>query len=306
MRWKTGRRSENVEDRRGGGAGRYDLGGGGGMRMPVGRRTAVGGGLGLLIVVVLGLLFGIDPALLVGVIDQSADHGQPVPVSRSPVSTAAPGREDELADFVSVVLADTEDTWRAIFAAGNASYREPRLVLFSDRVSSACGFTDAAVGPFYCPADEKVYIDLAFYDELKHRFQAPGDFAQAYVIAHEVGHHVQNLLGISDQVARAQRSASRAEANRLSVMLELQADCLAGVWANHAERARNILEQGDIREGLNAAAQIGDDRMQRRARGFVVPDSFTHGSSEQRVRWFRQGLQNGNLDDCNTFEAGSL
>jgi predicted metalloprotease len=307
MRWRTGRRSDNVEDRRGTRAAGGGLGTGGGMRMPVGRRTAAGGGLGLLLLLVLGLLFGVDPSLLVGLSDQPSG-GQQAPISHLPedTRTLGRGREDELADFVSVVLADTEDTWQDIFAAGNARYREPRLVLFTDRVSSACGFTDAAVGPFYCPADEKVYIDLAFYDELKNRFHAPGDFAQAYVIAHEVGHHVQKLLGISDQVSRAQQAAGRADANRLSVMLELQADCLAGVWAHHAQQARNILEEGDLREGLNAAAQIGDDRMQRRARGFVVPDSFTHGSSEQRVRWFTRGLRSGDLDECNTFEAASL
>ncbi|MCG6940329.1 MAG: neutral zinc metallopeptidase [Thiohalocapsa sp.] len=305
MRWRTGRRSDNVEDRRRVRFGRRGPGTGDGVRMPVGRRTVAGGGIGLLILVVLGLLFGIDPALLVGLTGQMGG-GPSVPVSESPAGAMGRAREDELADFVSVVLADTEDTWRDIFAAGDAHYRDPKLVLFTDRVSSACGFTDAAVGPFYCPADERVYIDLAFYDDLRNRFHAPGDFAQAYVIAHEVGHHVQNLLGISDQVTRAQRAAGRADANRLSVMLELQADCLAGVWAHHAQRSRDLLEQGDLREGLNAAAQIGDDRMQRRARGFVVPDSFTHGSSEQRVRWFTRGVQRGDLNDCNTFEAASL
>jgi predicted metalloprotease len=204
------------------------------------------------------------------------------------------------------VLADTEDTWHALFEEAGGRYREPSLVLFTDSVRSACGIAGAAMGPFYCPADEKVYIDLGFYDELQNRYQAPGDFAQAYVIAHEIGHHVQNLLGISDQVSRAQRQADKRNANRLSVMLELQADCFAGVWANRAQQARQILERGDINEGLNAAAQIGDDRMQRRASGFVVPDSFTHGSAEQRQRWFRAGLSSGDIERCNTFEAASL
>lgn len=303
MRWRTGRRSDNIEDRRGVGA--RPGGVSSGVRLPVGRRTAAGGGLGMLLLVVLALLFGVDPALLLGLSGSMQEPTAHYETQPGP-GTLGAQRQDELADFVSVVLADTEDTWSELFAASGARYREPRLVLFTDQVRSACGFTDAAVGPFYCPADEKVYIDLSFYDELKHRFQAPGDFAQAYVIAHEVGHHVQNLLGISTEVTRAQRAAGKAEANQLSVMLELQADCFAGVWAHHADRARNILEQGDVEEGLNAAAQIGDDRMQRRSMGFVVPDSFTHGSSEQRVRWFRRGLQAGNMQDCNSFEAARL
>ena len=323
MRWKSGRRSENIEDRRRSGPGRSG-GRGGGRRLPVGKRTA-GGGLGLLVVVVLGLIFGVDPSTLLnfgGQMQTAPSSGVPggmgMPNADSGggrLSGSMPegfgadlsqGRRDELADFVSVVLADTEDTWNAIFRAGNARYREPKLVLFTHAVQSACGLSKSAMGPFYCPADEKVYIDLAFYDELKTKYRAPGDFAQAYVIAHEVGHHVQNLLGISDQVTRAERSGSKSEANRLSVMLELQADCFAGVWANHAQAARHILEQGDLEEGLNAAAQIGDDRMQKRSMGYAVPDSFTHGSSEQRVRWFRTGLTEGTLEACNTFEAKRL
>ena len=305
MRWRTGRRSDNIEDRRGipsrGGGGTFS-----GRRMPVGRRTATGGGLGLVLVVVLALVFGVDPRLLLDTGGQGP-LDQPVVVGDAPgAGGLAQSRQDELADFVSVVLADTEDTWNAIFRAGGADYREPRLVLFTDHVNSACGLSKAAMGPFYCPADEKVYIDLSFYDELQNRFRAPGDFAQAYVIAHEIGHHVQNLLGISDQVSRAQRAVGRSDSNRLSVMLELQADCYAGVWANHAQRARQILEQGDIEEGLNAAAQIGDDRMQRRSGGFVMPDSFTHGSSEQRARWFRKGLATGDMATCNTFDAAEL
>ena len=212
----------------------------------------------------------------------------------------------ELADFVSVVLADTEDTWTEIFARYNGTSSEPTLVLFSGAVESACGYAQSAVGPFYCPGDRKVYIDLSFYRDLKNRYNAPGDFAQAYVIAHEVGHHVQNLLGISEQVYKAQQRSGQTDANRLSVMQELQADCFAGVWAHNAQKARRILEEGDIEEGLNAASSIGDDRLQRQAQGHVTPDSFTHGSSAQRVRWFKKGLDSGDVEACNTFEARSL
>ena len=210
-----------------------------------------------------------------------------------------------MADFISVVLADTEDTWRELFRQGGKAYREPTLVLFTDAVESACGFADSAVGPFYCPKDGKIYIDLGFYRDLKERFRAPGDFAQAYVIAHEVGHHVQNLLGISEKVQNARAHLGEAEGNRLSVRLELQADCLAGVWAHHANRARNILEAGDVEEALGAASAIGDDRLQKQTRGYVVPDTFTHGTSEQRVRWFQAGIESGDVNRCNTFtEAG--
>jgi hypothetical protein len=214
--------------------------------------------------------------------------------------------ENRLAEFVSVVLADTEDTWRAQFNRLDSSYVEPKLVLFSGAVESACGFAQAAMGPFYCPADQKVYIDLSFYQDLKDTMNAPGDFAQAYVISHEVGHHVQNLLGISDRVHAAREQLSEKDYNQLSVRLELQADCLAGVWAHHADRVRQIVEPGDIEEALNAASQIGDDRLQKQARGYVTPDSFTHGSSEQRARWFRQGFNSGDLNSCNTFEAENL
>jgi predicted metalloprotease len=276
----------NVEDRRG-------------MRTP-GRRVAIGGGgLGLLVLIALALLLGVDPTQLL--MDAPSSSVSPP----MPMEARRPAAEDELAEFVSVVLADTEDTWNALFRDRRARYQEPTLVLFTDAVRSACGLTDAAVGPFYCPADGKVYIDLGFYGELRSRFQAPGDFAQAYVIAHEVGHHVQNLLGVSRQVRDAQRGLSQAEANALSVRLELQADCLAGVWAHHAQRARNILEAGDLEEALNAASAIGDDRIQRRSRGYVVPDSFTHGSSEQRVRWFRTGFERGELESCDTFAAAN-
>ncbi len=280
MRWERGRRSENIEDRRG---------------MRVSPRVA-GGGLGVIVIVLIAMFLGVDPRLLTQLVptEQSAPQQG---VERSPEEA------DPLADFVSVVLADTEDVWNDLFQRGGQTYREPVLVLFSGAVQSACGMADAAVGPFYCPADEKVYIDLAFYRDLRSRFQAPGDFAQAYVIAHEVGHHVQNLLGIAGQVHERRQRVSEAEANALSVRLELQADCLSGVWAHHAHRAREILEQGDVEEALNAAAQIGDDRMQMRGRGFVAPDSFTHGSGEQRVRWFRQGLESGDLQQCDTFST---
>jgi predicted metalloprotease len=255
-----------------------------------------GGGLGLLVIVVVVMLLGGDPTPLLQQTPSSS-------VSQGPATGPPPPEQNELADFVSVVLADTEDTWTALFAEGGQRYAEPTLVLFTDRVQSACGMAGAAIGPFYCPADRQIYIDLGFYDELRSRFRAPGDFAQAYVIAHEVGHHVQNLLGISEQVHRSQRGLGKAEANALSVRLELQADCFAGVWAHHAQRTRNILEQGDLEEALNAASAIGDDRIQRRSGGAVVPDSFTHGSSEQRVRWFRVGYETGDGGACDTFNA---
>lgn len=286
MRWEDGRRSENVEDRRG----RRLTG-------PVKR-----GGIGVLLLALIGMYFGIDPALILnmfGDVQQVQTGPARVPVQQTP-------EEQRLADFVAVVLADTEDTWHQIFRTGGRGYQEPTLVLFSDAVNSACGFAQAAMGPFYCPADSKVYIDLSFYRDLKKKLNAPGDFAQAYVIAHEVGHHVQNLLGISDKVQQVRRQLSPTEANKLSVMLELQADCLAGIWAHHADKARNVVEPGDIEEALNAASQIGDDRLQQRQRGYVTPDSFTHGSSAQRIRWFRRGYQAGQLASCDTFSAASL
>ena len=286
MRWRMGRRSTNVEDRRG---------------VRLGGRGAAGGGLGLIVIIIIAVLLGADPSKLLSDISSTG-------VDQSSYSEQQPisGEDQELADFVSVVLADTEDTWTEIFAQYNGSYREPTLVLFSGAVESACGYAQSAVGPFYCPGDQKVYIDLSFYRDLKNRYNAPGDFAQAYVIAHEVGHHVQNLLGISEQVYKAQQRSSQTEANRLSVMQELQADCFAGVWAHNAHESRQILEEGDIEEGLNAASSIGDDRLQRQAQGHVTPDSFTHGSSAQRVRWFKKGLDSGDIEACNTFEAKSL
>jgi len=284
MRWEDGRKSDNVEDRRGMGV----------------SRGMVGGGIGTIILVLVALYFGIDPSILM----QSG--GPPANISPDSAQHRTSPEEDRLAQFVSVVLADTEDAWHGLFRQMGKTYREPKLVLFSGAAQSACGFAQAAVGPFYCPGDEKVYIDLSFYGDLKDRFKAPGDFAQAYVIAHEVGHHVQTLLGITEKITEMRGRASQANANKLSVMLELQADCLAGVWAYHANKARNIIEAGDIEEALNAASSIGDDRMQMQSRGYVSPDSFTHGSSAQRVQWFKRGIENGTIAQCNTFKNEKL
>jgi hypothetical protein len=250
--------------------------------------------------VILGLVFGVDPATLIQGVNQFT------PPSATTTPGPRPAAENQLAEFITVVLADTEDTWSALFASAGKRYQNPTLVMFTGATQSACGHAQAAMGPFYCPADQKVYIDLQFYEDMRTRFGAPGDFAQAYVIAHEVGHHVQTLLGISDQVARAQRRAGKAGSNQLQVRMELQADCFAGIWANHADRARHILERGDIAEGLNAAAAIGDDRLQQQAQGYVVPESFTHGSSEQRVHWFKRGLESGAMKQCDTFGADPL
>jgi predicted metalloprotease len=287
MRWELGRRSQNIEDRRGMPGGMGGVARGGGI-----------GGLGLIALLLLSWAFGIDPTLLLQ--DLSQGSSTSVPDQRAPSRARAP-QSDERTAFVSAVLGDTEDTWHALFEQMGRTYREPTLVLFSGAVQSACGFAEAAVGPFYCPGDQKVYLDLSFFDELHDRFGAPGDFAQAYVIAHEVGHHVQNLLGIADQVQGARQRADERGGNALSVMMELQADCFAGVWGYHAGKSRHLLETGDIEEGLNAAAAIGDDRLQRQAQGYVVPESFTHGSSAQRVRWFQQGLNSGDPGRCDTF-----
>jgi predicted metalloprotease len=287
MRWQGGRRSTNVEDQRGSGGG----------------KLAIGGIVGLLVVLGIALLSGADPA---GMIDIIAGSGGSFSVDGTTGTVTQSAEEAELADFVSVVLADTEDTWTAIFAESAMSYERPKLVLFSGGVDSACGYAQTASGPFYCPSDQKVYIDLAFYQELKNSLGAPGDFAQAYVISHEVGHHVQNLAGTLDEVHQLQARSDEATSNRYSVMLELQADCYAGVWANHADRARNIIEEGDVEEALNAASRIGDDALQQQSRGYVVPDSFTHGSSEQRTRWFRTGLESGDTGSCDTFHAATL
>ena len=296
MRWERGRRSQNVEDRRGA---RMPLGGGG-MRIGVG---------GLLLIVVAAWLFGMDPLTVLGSLE-GGGVGVELPGGADPrggpYAPPSQAPDDPLADFVSVVLADTEDTWTELFAESGSRYDPPRLVLFEGVVRSACGLGQSAMGPFYCPPDQRVYIDLSFYRELRDRFRAPGDFAQAYVIAHEVGHHVQNLLGITEQVHAQRQRLSEPDANSLSVRLELQADCLAGVWAHHAHRSRQLLEEGDVEEGLRAAAAIGDDRIQRRTQGTVVPESFTHGSSEQRVRWFRTGLESGDVARCDTFRARQL
>jgi predicted metalloprotease len=285
MRWKSGRRSSNVEDRRG---------------VRISKKTAAGGGLTTIIIVLVAMYFGVDPEVAMQVANPNQGTRQTV----EQVTLSA--KEQELTDFVSVVLADTEDTWHAVFQQAGTQYREPRLVLFRGVVQSACGFAQSAMGPFYCPADQKVYIDLSFYQDLQDRFKAPGDFAQAYVIAHEIGHHVQTLTGVSKQVHEQRSRLSKIDANALLVRQELQADCFAGIWAYHADRTRQLLESGDIEEGLNAANAIGDDRLQRQGQGYVVPDSFTHGTSAQRVRWFKQGLATGDIRTCDTFQARSL
>jgi predicted metalloprotease len=282
MRWRGERQSSNIEDRRG-----------------LTPKVAVGGGLGTLLIIIIALLFGADPRQLL----EQVPNNPPSEVQSSrPVNA----NEDEMKQFVSVVLAKSEDVWKDVFRQNGRQYREPTLVLFTDQVQSACGIAGAAVGPFYCPGDEKVYIDLSFYEELRRRFNAPGDFAQAYVVAHEVGHHVQTLLGISERNMAARQRASEAEANALSVRQELQADCFAGIWAHNADRSRQLLETGDIEEGLNAAAAIGDDRLQKQSKGYVSPESFTHGSSEQRVRWFKRGFEQGKVDACDTFASRDL
>lgn len=292
MKWRGNRESSNIEDRRA--AGR-----------DAGIRIGGGGGIGLgtiAIALVAGWLLGVNPLTLLGMLagePTSSMSPRQTPVQRGPL-------EDEPGRFVSVVLADTEDVWKKIFADNGGRYREPVLVLFRGATQTACGVGQAAMGPFYCPADQKVYIDLGFYETLKNRLGAPGDFAQAYVIAHEVGHHVQNLMGISERVRSAQARMSQPEANALSVRVELQADCFAGVWANQAHRARRILEEGDIDEALNAAARIGDDALQKRSQGYTVPDSFTHGTSRQRVSWFRRGLELGDYRQCDTLNARTL
>jgi len=285
MRWEGDQKSENVEDRRG-------------MRVS---RGVIGGGIGTAVLVLIALYFGIDPSVILN------QGGTPnVSVPSGSVSQQRPADENRLADFVSVVLKDTEDTWHELFKRSGKEYIEPKLVLFSGAVDSACGFAQSAMGPFYCPRDQKVYIDLEFFRDLKERFHAPGEFAQAYVIAHEIGHHVQNLMGTSDKVQRLRESAGKVQANNLSVRLELQADCFAGIWGYHANRTKKILETGDVEAALHAASSIGDDRIQKQTEGRVVPDSFTHGSSKQRVRWFRRGIETGDLAQCNTFSADSL
>ena len=303
MRWRKGRRSNNVEDRRGQSAPQMGMGGVGGLGMllrfaPIllGKRMRKYT-IPIIVIIFAAQYFGFTIPFLgggsSGFSSSSNSNYQPTP------------KQQQLADFTSVVLADTEDTWNKLFKQAGGNYKEPTLVLFSGSVSSACGLANAAVGPFYCPGDQKVYIDLSFFNDLKNRHGAPGDFAQAYVIAHEVGHHIQTLLGISAKVHNAKSKLSKVEANRLSVKQELQADCFSGIWAHHAQRTHNIIEPGDIEEAITAASAIGDDGLQKQAQGYVQPDSFTHGSSAQRVRWFKQGLATGSMDSCNTFNNNS-
>ena len=297
MKWEGDRQSDNVEDRRDGGGG--GAGGGGGFGLG-GRSIGLGS---VAIALVAGWVFGVNPLTVLGLLGgggaQQAPSAQTAPAARPPAS-------DRPAAFVATVLADTEDVWREQFKAQGATYQDPKLVLFRGTTPTACGRGQSAMGPFYCPGDQKVYIDLAFYETLRTQLGAPGDFAQAYVIAHEVGHHVQNLLGISEKLDAQRGKIPEARMNALSVRLELQADCFAGVWAFHANRMRQVLEQGDIEEALNAAAQIGDDKLQRQSQGTVRPESFTHGTSAQRVGWFKRGIEAGRMGDCNTFEARSL
>jgi predicted metalloprotease len=284
MKLDDSRRSDNVEDERGSGLGR-----------------GAGIGIGTIVIVVIGYFMGVSPSTLLSLLN----GGDPQAVTQSgPAESGTAAANDPQVDFVRAVLGETEDVWGAYFSDHGKAYVRPKLVLFSGQVSSACGFASAASGPFYCPGDQRVYLDLSFFRQLATQFAAPGDFARAYVIAHEVGHHVQNLLGITDTAAQAEERAGRVGANRVSVKIELQADCFAGVWAARANAARKILEPGDLEQGLNAASSVGDDTLQKREQGTVVPDSFTHGTSAQRVAWFRRGFDSGNIDNCDTFSAG--
>jgi predicted metalloprotease len=283
MRWQGRRKSSNVEDRRG----------------LSGRGLTVGGGLGAVVALVIYLFFG-------GNSDKIPQGINPLQKSETSTERALTAQEKELGDFAAVILADTEDVWNLIFSKGGREYREPGMVLFSGSTESACGFAQSATGPFYCPGDGKVYIDLDFFQELQQRLNAPGDFAMAYVIAHEVGHHVQNLLGIMDQRDRMRERLDEREFNQYTVKLELQADFLAGVWAHHAQRMKNMLEEGDIEEAINATGAVGDDRIQKRTQGYVVPDSFTHGTSKQRTRWFLKGWETGDINQGDTFNTEDL
>jgi len=291
MKWEGQRQSENVEDRRG-------EGGGGGFRLGGGRGIGVGS---IVIALVGGWIFGINPLTILGVLE----GGGPAP-SAQQAPAQAPPANDTMATFVSTVLADTEDVWGSVMKTGGVAYREPKLVLFRGGVATACGTGQSAMGPFYCPGDQKVYLDLGFFDTLRSRLGAPGDFAQAYVISHEVGHHVQNLMGITGKVDGMRGRVSETQMNALSVRVELQADCFAGVWTHHSQKGKGWLDRADIDEALNAAAQIGDDMLQRKSQGSVVPESFTHGSSQQRQTWFKRGLESGAVAQCNTFDARGL
>lgn len=280
MRWGSGR-SSNIEDRRGMGVGKL-----------------AGGGIGTIVIALIAMYFGVDPSVILNQAETLAPTQQ--------TQTKFSPEEERLKEFMSVVLADTEDVWGDLFSSAGKTYEQPKLVLFSGAVQSACGAAQSAMGPFYCPADRKLYLDMSFFNELSKRLDAPGDFAQAYVVAHEVGHHVQNVMGIADQVRGAQQNARGEQANALQVRMELQADCFAGVWAYHANKKRQILEPGDTEEALAAASGVGDDRLQKQARGYVVPESFTHGSSEQRMRWFTTGMKSGDPEQCDTFKASRL
>ena len=285
MKLDDSSRSDNVEDERGSGGG-------------IGRGAGVG--IGTIVVVVIGYFMGVNPATLLSLLN----GGDPQAVTNSAPVNASTEAKDPQIDFVRAILGETEDVWTTYFTSMGKTYTKPKLVLFSGQVSSACGFASTAAGPFYCPGDQKVYIDLAFYQQLATEFGAPGDFARAYVIAHEVGHHVQNLLGITDKASQAEQSTGKVGANHVSVEVELQADCFAGVWAAQANNARKILEPGDLESGLKAASSVGDDTLQKREQGTVVPDSFTHGTSAQRVGWFRRGFEAGKIDSCDTFKTG--
>ncbi|MGP4672837.1 KPN_02809 family neutral zinc metallopeptidase [Agrobacterium salinitolerans] len=300
MEWRGRRQSDNIEDRRGMSAGSGDPFSRGGMRVPIGRR---GGGIGiggLLVILLISWVLGINPLTLLTGGDLSMDGGS---TTQQQSGTRPQGQSsDETTAFVRTVLAETEDTWSGIFQSAGETYQKPTLVLFSGQVSSACGYASAASGPFYCPGDRKVYLDTSFFKELDQRFGAAGDFAQAYVIAHEVGHHIQNLTGVLPEFNRRRQSMSQVDANRMSVRVELQADCYAGIWGKFTEQ-KGILEAGDLEEALNAAHQIGDDTLQKQTQGYVVPDSFNHGTSAQRMEWFKRGFQSGRVEDCDTFSA---
>ena len=287
MKWRNRRASRNIEDRR---------------NQKSGKRRGAKGGIGMIAIALAAMYFGVDPQLVMSLLG----GGSPQTTTQTDPNYRPSAAEQQLAEFTGVVLADTEDVWNPLFKQMGKRYQEPKLVLFTDTVRSACGHAQAAMGPFYCPGDNKIYIDLGFYQQLKKRHNAPGDFAQAYVVAHEVGHHVQNLLGTSGQVHQAKQRMSKEKGNQLSVMLELQADCFSGVWAHHTERAKKVLESGDIEVALTAASAIGDDRLQKQARGYASPESFTHGTSQQRVRWFKTGFTQGTVESCNTFEASRL
>lgn len=292
-----GRESENIEDRRG-----MSMGGGG-----FGRFRFPGGGMGIAAAAIVALMLGVDPRIIFTAVGYlSSTSGPPVQTQATNGPVKSSPQEEQLKKFMSVVLADTEDTWNRLFQQAGQRYEEPKLVLFNGQVSSACGYAQAAMGPFYCPGDHKLYLDMRFFNDLSTRHGAPGDFAQAYVLAHEVGHHVQNLLGIAHQVQSAQQRGGRQQGNQLQIRMELQADCFAGVWANHANQFRKILEPGDLEEAMAAAAGVGDDRIQKQMQGYVVPESWTHGSSEMRQRWFMTGAKTGDLNQCDTFKTNNL